>query len=144
MEHTQNTRIVVAAALVLAAATGSLAGCATASPSSEQGRAVITHRMLVRESADRYVDELIERARISKQPSASGVDAGQVAVRFVPNDLDPRGRHVVPESLTTEAMHRMLVRVAADRYVAELLGRARASSQQSTGVDDYLSPSTGQ
>lgn len=58
MEHTQNTRKILAAGLVLVAATVGLAGCATASPAADPG----LHRTLVRESADRYVDELIERA----------------------------------------------------------------------------------
>jgi hypothetical protein len=31
------------------------------------------------------------------------VDAGQGAVRFVPSDNDPRGHHVVRESVPTEA-----------------------------------------
>jgi hypothetical protein len=61
MEHTQNTRKVLAAGLVLVAATVGLAGCATASPAADPG----VHRTLVRESADRYVDELIERANLA-------------------------------------------------------------------------------
>jgi hypothetical protein len=62
MEHTQNIRMIIAAALVVAA-TGGLAACGT--PQSEAGGAAISHRLLVRESADRYVEELEARAQIS-------------------------------------------------------------------------------
>lgn len=61
MEHTQNPRKVLAAGLVFVAAMVGLAGCATASPAADPG----LHRTLVRESADRYVDELIERADVA-------------------------------------------------------------------------------
>jgi N-formylglutamate amidohydrolase len=91
MEHTQNTRKVLAAGLVLVAATVGLAGCATASPAADPGlsralvresadhyvdqlveraHAVVTDRTLARESADHYVDQLVERAHAS----ASAVD----------------------------------------------------------------------
>ena len=60
MEHAQNTRTVLATAVVLVA-TG-LAGCATASTAGT-GPVVAEHRQLVRESADRYVEEQIDRAR---------------------------------------------------------------------------------
>jgi hypothetical protein len=76
---------------------------------------------------------------------SSIIDAGQGAVRFVPSDNDPRGRHVVRESLTAPAMHPLLVREYADRYVDELIERGRAWGRQpASGVGDDLSPSTGQ
>jgi hypothetical protein len=73
MELTQNTRLLIAT-LTVAAATIGLAACATGPSPSEAGRAAITHRMVVRESGDRYVRELIERARTASQ-SDDGRDA---------------------------------------------------------------------
>lgn len=70
MEHAQNTRL-IALALAVAAATGSLAACATATPASESGTVVVSHRMLVRAGADRYVADLIERARIAAERPSS-------------------------------------------------------------------------
>ena len=72
------------------------------------------------------------------------IDAGQGAVRFLPSDNDPRGHHVVREWLSGPALHDLLLREAADRYVEEQLVRAGMSSGQPTpGVDDVLSPITG-
>jgi len=101
MEHTQNTRKVLAAGLVLAATAG-LAGCATASPAAEtithrtlvresadqyveqlveRAHAAVTHRTLVRESADQYVEELLRRARASVAPTFADDDLSPLTAR---------------------------------------------------------------
>jgi len=137
MEHTQNTRKLLAAGLVVVAATAGLASCATASPAVDAGlnrtlvrqsadryvdellehaKAAITNRDLVRESADHYVDQLVKRGTVY-------VETG--IVRFIPSDDDPRGHHVARES-------------------AQFLERVRVSGQQAeSGVDDVLSPLRG-
>lgn len=72
------------------------------------------------------------------------LDAGQGAVRFVPNDNDPRGRHIVLEALSLQAVHRLVVRSAADHYVNGLTERARTSSPEpASDVHDDLSPTAG-
>lgn len=72
MEHTQNTRLIaLALALAVAAGTGSLAACATATPASESSTAVVTHRALVRAGAERYVADLMARARIAADRPSS-------------------------------------------------------------------------
>ncbi|MBT2516228.1 hypothetical protein J7E29_02150 [Streptomyces sp. ISL-90] len=111
MEHTQNTRKFLAAGLVLVAATVGLAGCATASPAADPG----LHRMLVRESADRYVDELIERANLD---STHRMLVRESADRYVDELI---------ERANLDSTHRMLVRESADRYVDELIERANAA-----------------
>ena len=63
MEHAQNTRTVLAAAVLLAATSAGLAGCATVSPAADTVSVVVDHRELVREGADRYVQEQLDRAR---------------------------------------------------------------------------------
>jgi len=128
MEHTQNTRKLLAAGLVVVAATAGLASCATASRAADPG----LNRTLVRQSADRYVDELVERAnrvthRTLVRESADHyvdqlIERGTVyvetgIVRFIPSDDDPRGHHVVRES---------------------------ADQQSERGADDIRSPLTGQ
>ena len=69
MEHAQNTRRALAALLLITAA-GGLASCATA-PAPEWGQTPAGHRQLVRASADRYVDEQIQRARSFCEPSTT-------------------------------------------------------------------------
>lgn len=108
MEHTHNTRKVLAAGLVLVAATVGLAGCATASSAADPG----LHRTLVRESADRYVDELIERANAAVTHRSL---VRESADQYV-DELVQRANAVVT--------HRSLVRESADRYVDELIERA--------------------
>jgi hypothetical protein len=65
MEHTQNTRKTFTVLAVLAVAAG-LASCATPQLAAGPGQSAITHRFLVRESADRYVDELVRRANATE------------------------------------------------------------------------------
>ena len=108
MEHTQNTRKVLAAGLVLVAATVGLAGCATASSAVDPG----LNRTLVRESADRYVDELIERANLA------------VTHRTLVREGADRYVDELIQRANVASMHRTLVREGADRYVDELIERA--------------------
>ena len=122
MEHAQNTRKVLAAGLVLVAATVGLAGCATASGAADPG----LNRTLVRESADRYVDELVERANLAVTQRTL---AHESADHYV-DQLVERAHAVVT--------NRMLARESADRYVEGLVERARAS----TSADD-LGPFAG-
>ena len=46
--------------------------------------------------------------------------------------------HEASQVVVTPAMHRALVRVAADRYVSELLVRHRMATQSSTAADRYV------
>jgi type IV pilus biogenesis protein CpaD/CtpE len=124
MEHTQNTRKVLAAGLVLVAATAGLAGCATASRAADPD----LNRTLVRQSADRYVDELVERANVAVTHRTL---VRESADRYVDQLVD-RAQAVVT--------NRTLVRDGADRYVEELIERAHASA---SAVDDDLSPLAG-
>jgi hypothetical protein len=107
MEHTQNTRKVLVAGLVLAATAG-LAGCATASPTADPG----LNRTLARESADRYVDELVERANAA------------VTHRTLVRESADRYVEELIERANAAVTHRTLVRESADRYVDELVRRA--------------------
>jgi hypothetical protein len=115
MEHTQNTRKIIAAAIVLSASIGGLAACATVSD-ADAGRAAISHRMLVRENADRYVEELEQRADASMQVNTHRMLVRESADRYVDELV---GRAPIT--------HRELVRESAERYVDELLDRARAA-----------------
>ena len=115
MEHTQNTRKIIAAAIVLSATIGGLAACATASQ-TDAGRAAISHRMLVRENADRYVEELEQHAGASVQVNTNRELVRESADRYV-DELVGRA----PIS------HRELVREEADRYVDQLVQRADAT-----------------
>jgi hypothetical protein len=68
----------------------------------------------------------------------------QTAIRFVPGDNDPRGRHIVREAVSGPALHELLLSEAAERYLTEILIRARlAAGTPAPGVDDVLSPLTG-
>lgn len=51
--------------------------------------------------------------------------------------------HAASQVVVTPAMHRTLVRSAADRYVNELLVRARMATESAAAVDDYPSQLNG-
>ena len=51
--------------------------------------------------------------------------------------------HVASQVVVTPAIHRALVRSAADRYVNELLVRARMATESAAAVDDYPSQLNG-
>lgn len=124
MEHTQNTRKILAASLVLVAATVGLAGCATASGAADPG----LNRTLVRESADRYVDELVERADLA----VTHRTLVRTSADHYVDQLVERAHAVVTD--------RTLARESADRYIEELVERAQAST---SAADEDLSPFAG-
>jgi hypothetical protein len=124
MEHTQNTRKLLAAGLVFVAATAGLASCATESRAADPG----LNRTLVRQSADRYVDELVERANVAV---THRILVHKSADHYV-DQLVERAQAVVT--------NRTLVRDGADRYVEGLIEWAHASA---SADDDDLSPFAG-
>jgi polyhydroxyalkanoate synthesis regulator phasin len=124
MEHTENIRKVLAAGLVLVGATLGVAGCATASGAAEPG----LNRTLVRESADRYVDQLVDRANVA----VTHRTLVRASADHYVDQLVERAQGVVT--------NRTLVREGADRYVQELIERAHASA---SAIDDELSTLTG-
>jgi hypothetical protein len=92
MEHTQNTRTALAG-LVLIAAAG-LASCATA-PAPEWGQTPAGHRQLVRASAVRYVEELLDRVDMHLRIVRASAD------RYV-DELVERARTAFCEPSTPE------------------------------------------
>ncbi|MFB9959841.1 hypothetical protein [Agromyces bracchium] len=125
---TRTNRLAVAATVVALAA--SLAGCATAEPAVVAGGndtrvaaaapiAPEQHRALVRESADRYVRELEDRALLAARSPHEAAD------RYV-RELEARA------GLAARSPHE-----AADRYVRELLVRA-CMAAGSVDVTDCL------
>jgi hypothetical protein len=108
MEHTQNTRKALTALAILAVAAG-LTSCATPKPAADPGQSAIAHRLLVQAGADRYVDEMVDRA---------------ITHRFLVRESADR---YVDEMLDRAVTHRVLVRESADRYVEDLVQRANAT-----------------
>lgn len=103
MEHAQNTRIALASAVMLSTVVVGLAGCAIVPPGSDTGRAVAEaadHRALSRASAERYVQEQLERGRHAtshRMLVRSAVERYVEELTRRAQDVEARGLQIEPQ-----------------------------------------------